>query len=141
MASLYGKHWIDMWADIPMDAVKEEWQGGLYGFSLKDIGDAITYCADHNKFPPTLPEFRDLCRDMKRKHQPAHQALPRKFTAEEMEANQQKLKQAFRSVKNRNTNRDWAHKIIEQHQADPRSVQDIALRFAHEAIGSQEAAA
>jgi hypothetical protein len=136
MASLYGKHWIDMWADIPMDAVKEEWQGGLYGFSLLEIGDAINHCAENNKFPPTLPEFRDLCRDMKRKHQPTHKALPRHYTKEEREANHQRLQQAFKVVRKHGGNRDWAIKILEQHEQDPRSVQDIALRFAHEAVAA-----
>jgi hypothetical protein len=133
MASLYGKHWLDMWADVPMDAVKEEWEGGLYGFSIKEIGSAINYCSDNNKFPPTLPEFRDLCKTMRRPE--THKALPRLYSKEEMDANQLKLKEAFKAVKRHGGSRDWAVRIIERHQQDPRSVQDVALRFAREAIG------
>lgn len=134
MASLYGKHWLDMWADVPMDAVKEEWQGGLYGFNLTEIGNAINYCAENNKFPPTLPEFRDLCNSL-RKPAPPHKALPRHFTKEELEQSQQKLRNAFQVVRKYGGDRDWATRILERHQQDPRSVNDVALRFAQEAVG------
>ena len=99
MACLYGKHWIDMWADIPMEAVKAEWVDGLREFSLADIGKAITYCqtTEKYKFPPTLPEFRDLCKAMRQT--PVVAKIARKYTPEELEQNREKLRKAFSVVK------------------------------------------
>ena len=58
-ASLYGKHWLDMWADVPMADVKDAWSTELAGMTGEQIGKAL----DHvGKFPPTCPEFVALCR-------------------------------------------------------------------------------
>lgn len=132
MASLYGKHWIDMWADIPMDAVKEEWQGGLYGYSFKEIGAAIDYCGTNNKFPPTLPEFRELCKSMRKPTMA--KALPRYFTPEEMENNKERLSVAFKQLKPSGLgDREWAKKILARAKSGE-VVPYIALRFANEAL-------
>lgn len=137
MASLYGKHWLDMWADVPIDAVKEEWQGGLYGFNLTEIGNAINYCAENNKFPPTLPEFRDLCKTLsKAAKQTMHTALPRKMTEEELEESQKRLHEATATItkKSSQDSKHWARKIL----GSPSSYPDISVKFAHEALGAQQ---
>lgn len=123
-----------MWSDIPMDAVKEEWQGGLYGFTLTEIGNAINHCAENNKFPPTLPEFRDLCNNLKHSiktaNQPFTHALPRKYTREELDANQKKLQSAVSVLTHTNDYRGWARKIL----ANPGAHKDIAVKYAQEAL-------
>jgi len=134
MASLYGKHWLDMWADIPMDSVKDEWAAGLAKFSLMEIGKAINHCADNLQFPPTLPEFKRICAAMK----PGEitKALPRHFTAEEIERNHERLQAEAEKLQKKQERgmKDWAHAIIQRVKDGDRTVSDIAARFAKQAI-------
>lgn len=70
----YGSLWMDRWAGLPMARVKAEWADELRGFS----SDAIRHGFDvtkGNRFPPTLPEFSDACRDSARRAG-TFQALP-----------------------------------------------------------------
>lgn len=61
MAGMYGKHFADLWAGQPIEAVKVVWADGLAGFSGNEIGLGLEACK-RRKFPPTLPEFLELCR-------------------------------------------------------------------------------
>jgi hypothetical protein len=69
-AAMYGKHWLDLWAHIPMDAVKAEWMAQLERMPLPALRLAIQHVEVHNKFPPTLPEFRGLCEQFKPRETP-----------------------------------------------------------------------
>lgn len=64
----YGKHWLDMWADAPMDRVKATWGDALAQFRPDEIAQALEHLP---KFPPTLPEFVDLCRQFRKPGKPA----------------------------------------------------------------------
>jgi hypothetical protein len=64
-ATLYGKHWLDLWADVPIDAVKATWSEQLTGCDGEQIRKALEHCSHNNKFPPTCPEFVALCRDFR----------------------------------------------------------------------------
>ena len=64
LAALYGKHWLEMWTDVPIADVKDAWQEALRHKTAQSIGAALRHCALHNKFPPTAPEFAALCRDL-----------------------------------------------------------------------------
>lgn len=81
MASLYGKHWLDMWEGMPQEAVQAEWYAKLQGIPVKAIMQALEVCAEKHKFPPTLPEFLQICKA----HMPKtfNRALPRFRTAEQ----------------------------------------------------------
>jgi hypothetical protein len=89
LSANYGKHFHELWKGIPIAEVKLEWSQELAQFSNQQLGDALAYVLENNKFPPTLPEFRILCKQHKR--EPVRQALPRKFTAEELQANRKRL--------------------------------------------------
>ena len=58
-AVMYGKHWLDLWADVPMADVKDAWRTELGGCTGEQIGAALKACGT---FPPTLPEFLALCK-------------------------------------------------------------------------------
>ena len=130
MASFYGKHWLDMWIDIPMDSVKAEWQAKLSGMPSKTVFRAVDYCADNVKFPPSLPEFMQLCKA----NTPSEitKALPRHFTDEELEANKKKLEK-INSDLTRKSSRDWVrywNTILD----NPKGLQEITLSCAREAL-------
>jgi hypothetical protein len=64
-AAMYGKHWFDLWADVPMADVKDAWQTDLAGFSGEQIRKALDHCKTNNTFPPTCPEFAGMCRQFR----------------------------------------------------------------------------
>lgn len=59
LAALYGRHWLEMWADVPMADVKDAWASGLAGRTGEELAAGL---AKLGKFPPTLPEFMEFCR-------------------------------------------------------------------------------
>lgn len=58
-AAQYGRQWLDLWVDVDMGAVKSEWSSGLSGIRPAQTERAMEHLG---KFPPTLPEFKALCR-------------------------------------------------------------------------------
>jgi hypothetical protein len=67
-ALMYGRGWLDMWAGMPMDAVKADWAGALHGFEPETIRLAIEHLKTEGKpFPPAQPEFISLCRQFVRR--------------------------------------------------------------------------
>lgn len=74
--TLYGKHWLDMWHDIPMASVKEAWRAALSGCSADQIRHALAHCVATSKFPPTAPEFAGFCRQFRPSPSSAHHLLP-----------------------------------------------------------------
>ena len=75
---MYGNLWTDRWRDAPMDMVKAEWGKALSRFDLPTIKLALDWCSENQKFPPTLPEFMDACRQQRTRpeHKPM-QNVPR----------------------------------------------------------------
>jgi hypothetical protein len=69
-AVMYGKHWLDLWAGIPMDAIKAEWSMQLERMPMRAIQLTVQHIEVNNKFPPTLPEFRSLCEQFKPRETP-----------------------------------------------------------------------
>ncbi len=60
LTAMYGNRFIDMWRDINMADVKSCWADELRVFSVDQIGMAIEGLKAF-PFPPTLPEFLQLC--------------------------------------------------------------------------------
>lgn len=59
--------------DIGMAAARSVWLNGLREFGAPIVMKALAKCTDkHKTFPPTLPEFRDLCKSC----QPARWSAP-----------------------------------------------------------------
>ena len=89
----YGKTFIEKWTGIPMEAVKAEWADKLGKFELESIKDALEHCQTNVEFPPTLPQFIQICQAKTKV--PVFHKLERRFTAEEIASNRAKLKQAM----------------------------------------------
>lgn len=68
LAAMYGKHWLDLWADTDVAAVKASWGAALHGLEGETIRLAIDSLRSQGKpFPPTQPEFVFLCRQFVRR--------------------------------------------------------------------------
>lgn len=69
-AAMYGRHWLELWSGIPMDAIKAEWSRQLDHMPMTAIRLAVEHIEKNSKFPPTLPEFRGLCEQFKPREAP-----------------------------------------------------------------------
>lgn len=57
-----------MWANADPDDLRRVWGEALGGFEPEDIRDALgAMPLSFKEFPPTLPQFADLCADAKRR--------------------------------------------------------------------------
>lgn len=135
MASVYGKHWIDLWNHIPVDDVKAEWSEKLkeHGIGLNIALKTIDRLINEGKtFPPTLPEFLQHCKGLKPKVY--NQALPHKYSEEELAHKREKLAEAASVLTKRDhANKAWAERIlanVEKWIHYP----DISIKFAKEAL-------
>lgn len=68
LLAMYGKHWLDMWADTDVDAVKASWAAALAGLDGECICLSLDALRSQGRpFPPTQPEFVALCRQFVRR--------------------------------------------------------------------------
>jgi hypothetical protein len=133
MASLYGKHWLDMWANIPIDEVKADWEAVLKrnNLTLKTCFMAMDKLADDGvQFPPTQPEFVRLCKSLLPREY--HLALPSKRDQELAQASVEKINQLVTDVgrfKGRNWIAYWENILSERDK-----YRDCTTRAAEQAL-------
>lgn len=60
-SAMYGRKFADLWADCNLRDVKATWAEDLAGFTGEEIKRGVDACKTRT-FPPTLPEFIQLCR-------------------------------------------------------------------------------
>jgi hypothetical protein len=102
MSARFGRHFADMWGAIPADDMKAVWADDLAGFSGDEIRRGLDGCKGL-KFPPTLPEFLQLCRPP-----PDYQVAYHEAVRELL-----KRRQPFDRFGNVKTNLDqWSHPSI-----------------------------
>lgn len=61
MEDRYGSLWVDRYGAFPRERIKRAWAEDLADMSKDELARGVSACRDA-KFPPTLPEFRALCR-------------------------------------------------------------------------------
>ncbi len=61
MEDRYGALWADRYGAFPRARVMRSWAEDLADMSRDELTRGVAACRDR-KFPPTLPEFRELCR-------------------------------------------------------------------------------
>ena len=62
-ANLYGTLWLDRWSGCSLEEVRAVWAAELAEVSLESIRLALK--ALDSAFPPSLPQFRALCRQFR----------------------------------------------------------------------------
>lgn len=138
LSCLYGAKFADLWAGVDVVEVKRTWGRKLVGFDLGVIKAAIEACEDSEKgAPPTLPEFVALCRDAARRLQPTTLALPPvELTAEQIEANRQKLRAVTQRTSTDNGSLLWAEKLRAKFLRGER-LRPIQIELASNALGEE----
>ena len=61
MEDRYGSMWADRYGAFPRSRVMLTWGRDLSDMSREELARGVELCRDR-RFPPTLPEFRELCR-------------------------------------------------------------------------------
>ncbi len=63
-AAIYGHVWISSYPTADsLKFAKCEWSDALTRFDNQALKQALIDCREHNKFPPTLPEFIACCKE------------------------------------------------------------------------------
>lgn len=149
MQGLYGSLWLDRWRsgetieqngvrfDRGLLLAKATWGEELAGFADQPerISRALEGCR-HCRFPPTLPEFLDLCRQQ---HSEPLKALPApEIPADVRRARSAELNQAAKKIATKKSDgREWAREILKS----PKQFPHISVKFARMALGDECAAA
>ena len=64
---IYGNRMLTMWGDVNQDELRRVWSESLCRFVADDLRVALEAMPGAYKaYPPTLPQFVDLCADAKR---------------------------------------------------------------------------
>jgi hypothetical protein len=78
----YGKKFVDQWGNIDLEDLLAHWANELSGYSGKEIQGGLTRMAQ-NDWPPSLPEFKKMCRPpinvLAAYHEAVHGLLKRKY--------------------------------------------------------------
>lgn len=68
LAAMYGAKWLDLWAGVPIEAVKAEWSRALHGHDVEAVRLALEHLVTAgNPFPPTMPEFVSRVQQFRRR--------------------------------------------------------------------------
>lgn len=77
MGQMFGSRWTSAFGD---EDTGDVWRAGLKCLSDSDIKRGLNrMVSDNYKWPPSLPEFRELCQEQKKQQSSfggAHKALP-----------------------------------------------------------------
>lgn len=73
MSELYGHKWVSQYGETLPDT----WARGLADLSGADIGTGLIQCLKlGHEWPPSLPEFRALCKPPKRENAAMYREFP-----------------------------------------------------------------
>jgi hypothetical protein len=61
LVGLYGASFTRQWHGVDPESMKHTWARELAGFTLDELTRGLEACRTR-EFPPTVPEFRNLCR-------------------------------------------------------------------------------
>lgn len=137
MACTYGSKFLDMWANQDTEAVRSYWGARLVGFAgqpqaIKQALEAL----EERPYPPTLPEFIDLCRSASRR-QPVGPAIapPQALSKSEAEKRVSEIGNKIGLKKDPHAASDsWARKLRDRYLSGER-LETIQVSLASEALG------
>ncbi|MGF6877387.1 hypothetical protein [Paraburkholderia sp. MM5477-R1] len=140
MSSIYGSRFLDLWRGIDIAGVKATWREGLASVSDAGLKRGVA-ALFHEKYPPTLPRFIELCSidPMYVRHEQAAITHEHCLTPAG-EDSLAKIRELLRPVATRarvptgSTGIEWAFRILRE--ADERVIPLHKLTFAQQAIAN-----
>lgn len=111
MACTYGSKFADLWIGQDMEIVKAHWAKKLGVFPRTAVAKAVQSL--DKPFPPTLPEFMELCRQASRREESAILLPSTEVPKEVAAARAEEVKKLAALAVKSNGNRRWAHALRE----------------------------
>lgn len=139
MARMWGNRFLDAWRDTDLAGVKVEWGKALRRLSSAELKAGVDALLTL-KFPPTLPEFYGLCKQMRLHEMPSSSLLTDQTRAdvEVVAANIARMREALAPLtQSREITAEWASKLLmrsESLSGKPLSYE--VIRCASDAISS-----
>lgn len=134
LSVVYGGEFLDRWRAIPLTDVKTNW-GQMLAYYEADPG-AIAWALENlpSGKPPTVLQFRDLCRAAPAK--PAPMLPEPKADPERIKTEMEKLQEMVATKAPRGTGdgKDWARRILARLEAGEK-IAAYTLRSARDALG------
>lgn len=139
MTRMWGNTFLDKWRDVDLEGVMQEWGLGLRKLSSAElkagVGALMTL-----KFPPSLPEFYGLCKQMRLHELPRAEALTDQTKADVHVVGEQMAKmRALMAplMKPREITAEWAYKLLMRGEsASGKALPYEVVRCASDAITS-----
>jgi hypothetical protein len=114
MSRMWGNAFLDKWPADDLRGVKIEWAKGLRKLSNAELKAGVDALLSL-KFPPSLPEFHALCKQMRLAEQPQHDLLTDQTRAapEVAHANTELMRAAVARLLNRSEpTAEWAFQVL-----------------------------
>jgi hypothetical protein len=114
MTRMWGNTFLDKWRDVDLEGVMVEWGKALRKLSNAELKAGVDALLSL-KFPPSLPEFYALCKQMRLIEQPKTDLLTDQTRADAatVEANMRRMREAIAPLmKPREITAEWAYKVL-----------------------------
>ena len=110
MAAIYGHGWRNAYkSDEFLQFSKHEWANALQGFEEQTIQKAILVCRENYRFAPSMPEFIECCKNVRKRSSAYYQKEPiEPATPDIAEANLQQMRTIL-NIKQHYTENPHAH--------------------------------
>lgn len=139
MTRMWGNTFLDKWRDVDLDGVMQEWGVGLRKLSSAElkagVGALMTL-----KFPPSLPEFYGLCKQMRLADTQPNPALTDQTRADPrvVDANFARMREILKPLTYpREATAEWAYKLLMRGEsASGKELPFEVVRCASDAISS-----
>lgn len=139
MTRMWGNTFLDRWRDVDLEGVMQEWGKGLKKLSSAELKAGVDGLM-MQKYPPSLPEFYGLCKQMRLHEMPRAEALTDQTRADVHVVGEQMAK--MRAImapltQPREITAEWAYKLLmrgETGSGKPLAYE--AIRCASDAITS-----
>lgn len=125
-----------MWKDADPLEVQSLWAAELSAYEATDIKSALAAMGHaYQDYPPTLYQFRQLCRDACRaRSQSARKVEYVRYGGPSPEVLAAIHELTSDPAKRKRDPKDWARRVL-QREADGEKLPLIAVRYAREALG------
>jgi hypothetical protein len=139
MARMWGNVFLDKWRDVDLEGVKIEWGKGLRKLSSTELKAGVEALLTL-KFPPSLPEFYGLCKQMRLHEMPRAEALTDQTRADAhtVHASVSRMRDALAPLtRSPEPTAEWAYRLLMRGEsASGKQLPFEVVRCASDAISS-----
>jgi hypothetical protein len=124
-----------MYGGVTPDDLFDEWTEQLAGFGGLDLRLALDAARmAYKEFPPTLPQFVDLCKEARQRRARSAPALLSPRSRDAIPAEIVAMLHDFGKVNRKRDPRDWARRIVVEADAGTYTF-PLGIQMAREALG------